>query len=309
MILGGNHALRTNSEILSISKNSSSICTQPANIPEEHSDGAIGDLFNHKIKLCGGWLAGTDCHEYSFETQSWEKASYSLLNERAEAAGSMLENGTWIIIGGKGLDTVPLPTSEYLEDSIFVPGMPWSEAVSGHCMEKINKSHIFIAGGESYNSGLLDSTYILKVDHSYWFPMENRLSHKRSGHVCGIANEKSSKYIIVAGGSDLFKTELINVGTMEFSKGPELPFKMNWAATLHIDGKMLIFGGEHIGYCSKPNLCFSSDAIFELSIKNSTWKLHHQALRLPRSKHMIMTLPNDTFKLCQNECPNCKGKH
>ena len=311
VVLGGNRVLRTNVEVLHFTQNdtSSSICTQPADIPDKHSKGAIGTYFDQKIIMCGGWLAGRECQEYSLATYEWSISSYSLLNERAEAAGAMLENGSWIIIGGKGIDnSLPMSSTEIFDwkRSIFMPSLPWSEPVSGHCMEKINNSHIFIAGGEGSLGDELDSTYILNVDSSFWKPLDKRLGYKRSGHVCGIVSEKGLKYIIIAGGFELLDTEIIKISTMEFLKGPKLPFEMNWSATFHLNGALFLIGGEHIGYCSKPSQCFASDII--LKLQDFVWKPHHKlTLKLPRSKHIIVSIPDEEWKFCQELCSNCKG--
>ena len=86
--------------------------------------------------LCGGWIARKECHEYKIKDQSWSKAPYSLITERSEAAGATMENGSWLIIGGKGMDGEPVSTSESLEGKIFRPNLLWPEVVSGHCVKE-----------------------------------------------------------------------------------------------------------------------------------------------------------------------------
>ena len=281
----------------------SSVCTKPAGIPEVHSKGSVGAYFDRKAILCGGWMAGKECHVYDFGRQSWDKAQYSLVQERSEAAGSMMRNGSWMIIGGK--DTArrdPMPTTEMLEDSMFMENMPWPEAVSGHCVEQVNSSHIFVAGGETYGGNLLDASYFLNVDSAFWNSVDDKLRHARSGHVCGFVKD----HAVVAGGFGVLAVELLYLETMRWKSGPDLPFEMNWAGSMQVGRRMFVAGGEHIGYCSKPRLCFSSDAIIEIDHVNDEWVVNNRTLGLPRSKHIVMHI-SDELDLCQATCHDCKG--
>ena len=304
LILGGNQAYRTDSEIMDLTTESSSICTQPANIPDQHSKGAVGTFYDGRILLCGGWTAKKNCHQYSLLEQEWTRAPYMLGNERIEAAGAMLDNGSWLIIGGKGLDEIPQSSTEMLVSTRFMANLLWPEAVSGHCIEAKNSSHVFIAGGES-RSGLLDTAYFLNLKSSFWISVEERMKHSRSGHVCGFIGN----YGIIAGGFEMLQVELLNIVTLKWEYGPNLLFEMNWAASLSINDKFIILGGEHIGYCSKSHLCFASDAIFELDIANMKWDINAlHTMKLPRSKHIVIPI-DDNMTMCQKACANCKGKN
>lgn len=132
----------------------------------------------------------------------------------------------------------------------------------------------------------------------------------RRGHVCGVTNYGGKEYIIMAGGHDILKTELLNIVTMKFIQGPDLPFKMDWAASIQIGSHFAIVGGEHIGYCSKVGRCTSSDALFEINIENNSWKVLDKSLKLPRSKHIILEIDERDISsdLCQQDCPKCQGE-
>ena len=309
LILGGNQAYRKSAEILEVSRSSTSVCTQPIEIPDKHSKGAVGAYINKNAILCGGWFAKKQCHEFKFTENLWSKAPFSLLSERSEAAGTTLPNGSWIIIGGKTSENEPLFTSEMLESDIFMPTLVWPEPVSGHCVEKINSTHIFIAGGEGSKQVLLDSAYIMDAYSSFWMSLESGLNNKRRGHVCGTLESNGEEFVVVAGGR-ILEVELLNMKSMRFERGPKLPFEMDWAASFQIGKTFVIVGGEHIGYCSKSYLCYSSDALFEIDIENDAWKAFNQTLRLPRSKHIVLPIPKDDVvqDLCQDACPSCQSK-
>ena len=260
--------------------------------------------------LCGGWLAGTQCAEYEFGKHLWMEVPYFLTAERAEAAGTMLQNGSWMIIGGKGLDEKPLFSTDFLNNGLFEPNLQWPEALSGHCMKSLNFSHIFVSGGEGTNGNLLGEVYFLNVDTSFWLSLEEKMFHNRKGHVCGITNDGDKDYIVIAGGKNNLMTELLDMKTLRFRLGPNLPFEMDWAASIQIGSSFAIVGGEHIGYCSKASMCISSNTIFEIDNGNNIWKVLDKSLKLPRSKHIIIGIEDEDIssELCQETCPTCRGK-
>ena len=305
MILGGNQAFRTDVEMVAFSKGLS-VCTKPASMPDQYSKGSVGAYINGKVVLCGGLNAGKQCHEYIIQSQMWVRSAYHLHDERIESAGSLLHNGSWLLIGGKGVDKEPISTTEMLENGLFMPNMLWPEFVSLHCCAYLNSSHIFISGGEGPGRKLLDTSYFLNVELSYWKSVEERMTHKRSGHACGFTIEGDDIYAIVAGGFENLAVELLNLSKMRWRVGPSLMFEMNHVAGFQFGLRFLLIGGEHIGYCSKPYLCYSSDAIFELDIGNFLWKSQSQSLMLPRSKHIVIPLPDD-LELCQETSSTHKG--
>ena len=309
MVLGGNLAFRRDTEVLTLSQNPT-ICTQPSYIPDIFSKSAVGAYFDKRAMLCGGWLAGRECAEYDFEKNEWYEVPYSLTVERAEAAGTMLENGSWIIIGGKGHDAQPLFSTDFLNNGLFETNLQWPETISGHCSESLNSSHLFISGGEGQNGKLLDAIYFLNVDTSFWLSLDEKMKYSRRGHVCGISAAGDNKYIVIAGGQDILKTELLDIKMMRFRQGPDLAFEMDWAASIQFGSSFVIVGGEHIGFCSKADMCISSNSLFEIDIQNNIWKVLDQTLKLPRSKHIIIAMDNKVISndFCQDICLNCKGK-
>ena len=306
ILLGGNQADYTDTEILDISHNVS-VCTKPPDLPAEYYKGSIGAYFDGKLILCGGNIAQNQCHKYTFENQYWSRASYSMIEVRIKAAGAMLKNGTWIIIGGENSHEKYLFSTEVLKNELFLASFQWPESVSGHCVANLNSSDIFVVGGEN-NFGNLGSAYFLNVYSLRWIPVEESMKHPRSGHVCGfISDSKKALHAVIAGGFELLEVEILDLKTVRWESGPNLPHEMNWAANTFQKGSMVILGGEHIGYCSKSHLCYSSDAIFKLNLERWSWDVQQQTLSLPRSKMVAIEVPN-SLELCQQICENCPGK-
>ena len=218
-----------------------------------------------------------------------------------------MQNNSWLILGGKDSSGVPTSTTDMLEIDMFQQNLPWPEVVSGHCMVKVNHSHLFVAGGEGEGKRLLATAYLIDIEQSHWVPIEQDLAHERSGHVCGLAmDEEAEKHIVIAGGIVLLDVEMLNLATMRWRPGPALPHEMNWAASIQIGHRMYISGGEHIGYCSKSHLCFSSEDIYEINLEQSVWKAHEQTMKLPRSNHILLFI-HDNLDLCQDSCLGCNG--
>ena len=305
MILGGNQIYRTDIEILDISQKLS-VCTKPVNFPEEHARGAIGTFYRGNNIICGGELAGKLCHQYNFLDHEWIMAPFTLTTERSGAGEVMLSNESWVVLGGNDINGNPISTIEVMTDELFLNSLLWPEAVSGHCMKQVNNSHIFVAGGQG-NFGLLGTAYFLNVLGSQFYQVEKPMMHPRQGHVCGFATTKSGEhFIVIAGGFENIDVELMALVSLKWKTGPKLPHELNWAASSMSGDSMMIVGGEHIGYCSKPHLCLSSNSIFKLNIDKHKWERQSQTLHLPRSKHVIIEVP-DAIKICQKSCKNCSG--
>ena len=219
----------------------------------------------------------------------------------------MLRNGSWFVIGGMDYSGAILASTEILAKNQFVPSLIWPEAVLGHCMAQFNSSHVFIAGGEGEDSKLLDTSYFLNVDIDYWYSPEEALKHPRKGHVCGFAKDASHEWnAVVAGGFENLIVEVLSFSAMRWKLGPRLPFEMTSASSVQIVDSMHIIGGEHIGYCSKAHLCYSSDTVFKLELELDLWNRLVHTMDLPRSKFVSITLPSN-LGLCQKVCENCTG--
>ena len=216
-----------------------------------------------------------------------------------------------MIIGGKGPDGEPLFSTDFLNNNnIFEPNLQWPEAMSGHCVESLNSSHIFVSGGESKDKNILGAIYFLNVDTSFWLSLDEKMLYNRRGHVCGKISYGDNELIVIAGGKEILKTELLDMKKLRFRLGPDLPFEMDWAGSIKLDSSLLIVGGEHIGYCSKAGMCMSSNAFFEIDIENNIWKVLDQSMKLPRSKHIVIRIENEVISndLCQEVCPRCQGE-
>ena len=145
MVIGGNPDLH--SEILDVSEEGG-ICTRPApaqSVPIT-SKGSVGAFFSGSPTVCGG----RECHSYGLSTQSWSRLPFRTVRPRVDAAGTVMPNGSWIVVGGRDGSNKALSDSEVIEEKEreFRLGPLWPVAFWGHCVAGINGTHAFLAGGK-----------------------------------------------------------------------------------------------------------------------------------------------------------------
>ena len=143
---------------------------------------------------------GMGCHGFSLLGKSslgWTRRDYKMIQERSHAATTLIgatENNVWLVSGGRR-GAVTLNTSELFSIDTFFDGPSMPEAVSMHCMVRVDSERIFSIGGKSGSENAMNSMYMLGTDF-VWNEMPN-MTVGRYGHSCGHYNEED---IIVVGG-------------------------------------------------------------------------------------------------------------
>ena len=136
---------------------------------------------------------------------------------------------------------------EVLSSTEIWDGENWSSSVNlpkpltGHCLVKINSSHVFITAGydtNGYSAPNTDSYIYNGVD---FVQVESMRGH-RFAPGCGLQGD----LIIVAGGYTNYKTsEIFSLRTLTWSEGPSTSFG-NGIRILPIKGANYIVGNEDI---------------------------------------------------------------
>ena len=121
--------------------------------------------------------------------------------------------------------------------------------MSSHCMTWVNQSHILITGGSNYEEDEEDNSEDSAGSYLYseetGFTRIEDMKRPRSNHGCSVINES---LVFVAGGIRNKYTEYLDLATLTWFDGPELPAYVG-PATMTRD--FLVGGG------SRPNLEFS----------------------------------------------------
>ena len=175
--------LNADSEIISLFARPA--CPKPPRFPIENTLALYSTLNDNDIFLCGFSDQEKGCFKYQILENNWAMEEFSLLENRSHAS-SVNYNNSWIITGGQeytGGAPVLLDSSEILQNNEFIHGPTLPIPLSGHCSFKLDKGHIFIAGGYGDQSHLKDS-FILSIKDLFWeyLPM---MKYGRFGHACG----------------------------------------------------------------------------------------------------------------------------
>jgi hypothetical protein len=182
--------------------------------------GAVGGLLNQVDPLvCGGGYPYTNvCYVVNQPGQSSE-----MLEERAYSASLTLNSTHLWITGGTNLNG-PLQTSEFVsigQTSVKGPDLP--NAVSRHCLVRVNSSTALLCGGRN-NGGILNECHYMDLrDHS-WSQGPSMMTI-RGGHSCGIfksAAHQGRNVVIAAGGyngGSLDSVEILDPTTNTWNEG------------------------------------------------------------------------------------------
>ena len=276
-------------EIVSLFARSS--CLKPNDFPLANPMSLIGSFINGDAIICG-FLGNTSfCYGLDLIEQSWKVLNFTMSEQRAQAAGARLENGSWIIFGGqKYSEGVPiiLNTSEILIDSNFQLGPQLPMHMSGHCIVNLGKNSIFIAGG--YGQPFLKHAFILKINNATSWESVIPMHQGRYGHVCGkVLNSFNDVQIIAAGGLRVDKVEIYLYKKQYWINGPNM-MRDNFFKAVSVQGpsSFLLVGGLELEPCSMLNCQLKEIYIFD---RNLDWQASKQELNKGRGNHIALGLP------------------
>lgn len=116
------------------------------------------------------------------------------------------------------------------------------------------------------------------------------MSQGRNDHSCGLAKGAE---VVVAGGDngdfDLASSEILNLETMEWRTGPDLPGSLAAAASVPYGDTFLVVGGYHIN---------ELDQIYQFDPENEAWIERTEKLETARFYQVAVPLPELPF-ICE----------
>merc|ERR1712142_181806 len=144
-----------------------------------------------------------------------------------------MDNGWWVTGGSSEESSTEIWDGENWKSSINLP-----KRLIGHCMVKINSSHVFITGGQD-NDGPNRASYIY---NGVEFIQVANINGHRFGPACCLHDD----HIFVFGGYVDFSTsEVFSLKTSTWSEGPKDVFG-NGLSEVSINGITYIIGDEAI---------------------------------------------------------------
>ena len=133
---------------------------------------------------------------------------------------------------------------ESSEDYYYIHAVRLPVMMSSHCMTWVNQSHILITGGSNYEEDEEDNSEDSAGSYLYseetGFTRIEDMKRPRSNHGCSVINES---LVFVAGGIRNKYTEYLDLATLTWFDGPELPAYVG-PATMTRD--ILVGGGKKI---------------------------------------------------------------
>jgi len=252
--------------------------------PGERYYGYVGRSSSDGVVMCGGVnsvYGGINASCYLL-TSSGYQAMPPLTNKRVAAASVVTSLGLWVTGGGgggsKSLDTTELVTNNQSRSHVRLP-----EGVSFHCLVNINTTHSLLTGG--WTGSRSRSSYLYSEDGG--FSRIEDMKTPRYDHGCSLINDNT---VIVTGGNDGGYTdtetssEYLNLRTMTWSPGPELPRSVSPA---HMVGNILM-GGRRVFKLEE-----------EIQAQRKQWRWIER-WEMPDTKHHARAFLVDQDMFCKN---------
>ena len=178
-----------------------------------------------------------------------------------------------------------------------------SVKISAHCMVMLNSSALLIIGGKQDTVENSPKTHILNIKNQEWIEGPELKFGRRFQSCSRIPSKsQSSSYsIIVVGGemnnvNILSSVEILDEGSSEWRKGPELPYGICCSAIVeHPLGGVALIGGAASGIRVL-------DTIYHLphAGDDAQWKEATQKLKLARRYHTAFMIPDEVADYCDN---------
>lgn len=277
MVIGGDTDKRDGSDVEIINLQPGlPRCPKPADLPVE-AQRMVAAYINGKVTVCGGTTSnGTSSQTagtcYEFVNGSWNSAPYRMNDERRAAAGVVLKNGTWLVMGGYLYPASG--RSEVLENGQFHKGHNLPVRMLHHCAVSINSSHFFVGD----NNGV----FLVNVDKWEWTEVKGIYTADFLDIQCGLAKSKKNGLEVVM--VEYSRTHILNLNTMSWrlkrDGGPR-----SAAAVQHGDTFLLI--GGIVGNDKLKD-------IWEYDPDGSNWIKKRETLATGRDSHAAVAIP---------ECP------
>ena len=298
MITGETHTqiqLNADSELISLFERPT--CPKPPDFPIEASLAQYGVFMEEGPLLCSFNASDSGCFTYQISDGIWNPQVFNLSTKRSHAASVDYGNGSWLITGGeKYLESVPLilDTSEILTHDKFTQGPNLPIPLSGHCIVRLKRFQIFIAGGYGKNAiEHLRSSFILDMQNRPTWNNLTLMQYGKFGHACGkVENIFKEVEVIAAGGLHQNRIEIYSLSHTNWFNGPTVKehpiFKV---ATIQGDTTFVITGGVESDPCTTINCRLKSIHIYDNYAK--TLKIHVKQLSKGRGNHVGISLPLD----------------
>merc|ERR1712106_563542 len=232
------------SEVLLLPSLTPGACTPPP-FPYGEYEGYVGRLSPDGPLLCGGYQSGafqSACYLLGRDG-SWVTSSSQMTVQRAWPAAAQLGD-SWLVTGGYDEHGNVLTSTEVLTGNTWLSSTPLPTPVYGHCMVKINSSHVFIAGGQDRYNHPIATAYLYNTISGIFSSLPD-MALPRDDPTCGVLGTD----VWVGGGRTLDvrkSVKLFSLTSQAWREGPPLPIGTRSGRMMMVDGSLLMFGNKLI---------------------------------------------------------------
>lgn len=281
MVFGGKDSTKV--EVLNLTNGDSSSCIKGDMISSLL--GMAGAYIGETVIACSGAMAeyvANECWVYDPVADAWRVASFELTYEASFSSSMELPNGTWLVLGGSSDPT----RTNMLESWQFKEGPAVPLDVYRACAVQLDDNELFVAGGGRGS----DKVFILDVD-AWKITWEGTMKMKRTLAACGLVNGDK---VVVTGGNAVNKsTEILDLTTKEWAKGPDFPFPVGGAGYAQFGNATFVVIGGYNEDAKEP-----TKGIYKFDeVDHTGWTKLPQELTTVRYAMSVMPIPND-IKLC-----------
>jgi len=231
------------SEVLSLPDFTSTNCTVP--VIKGGAYGYVAIPSKDGPMLCGGKGFGkdfqSDCHVLTEEGIWVTLPPFLGMKKMRFAAAAVQFDKGWLVTGGND-DVEYHDTVEFWDEHSWHDYTPLPDRLRGHCLVKLNKTHLLLAGGKNEEESA--ASYLFSKETG-WVRQADMIN-ARSHFSCALM--KDDGLVVVAGGSFLSnfekKTEFFNLGNLTWSPGPDLPTSISGSKMVSLDGSQVFLLGE-----------------------------------------------------------------
>jgi len=190
--------------------------------PDGEFSNYVGRYTSDGLHMCGGSITYSTASCYLLTTRGYEDMP-RMMTQRDSAASIETPLGWWVT-GGYDLRFTNLDTTELWTNNQWQEHVRLPEPMEGHCMTRVNQSHILMTGGGT--TGYRSSSSYLYSEETGFTKIEDMKTRRRR-HGCSVIDDN---VVFVAGGTGKSDeiTEYLDLTTLTWSNGPELPSFPGW---------------------------------------------------------------------------------
>lgn len=290
LLIGPGHGSNGASEVLNLPSLTRANCSPPT-FPNGEYWGYVGTLTTDGPLLCGGSVRRVfhlECHLLA-NSGEWVGMP-PMQNARVWAAAVTLGDAWWVTGGRTVLDrnTKWLATTELWHNQSWSSYTDLPAGSDGHCLVKLNTTHVFLTGGYITTVGYSAASYIFSS--ATGFVKQSDMISARGYHACSLY---SDNLVFVAGGqfNNIKTTEYFSLSTLRWLPGPDLPNHAPGGKMISVMEKTLFIGGQgNKKILSLEKLLLSS---------KDTWEWVEVA-EMKTARHYF-----EVFQLNKNDCKYC----